>query len=96
MWEDGEVICSDKDEKYIFKAQDDWNECFISFPISNYNRKNTFFARREPCCWWFGLLEHLRFSDSVACSHPNHLVLEVPLIVKVTPYVSNYTLNNVS
>lgn len=38
-WEDGEVIWRDKDEKFIFKPQYDWNECFISFSISNCNRK---------------------------------------------------------
>lgn len=90
-WEDGEVIWRDKDEKFIFKPQYDWNECFISFSISNCNRKKYLLARREPCCWWFGLLECLGFSDSVACSHPNHSVLGVLLIVKVTPYVCNYT-----
>lgn len=42
VWEDGEVIWSDKDENFIFKSQYDWNECFISFPISNYNSKNTY------------------------------------------------------
>lgn len=39
VWEDGEVIWSDKDEKFIFKPQYDWNECFISSPINNYNTK---------------------------------------------------------
>lgn len=97
VWEDGEVIWSDTDEKFILKPQYDWNECFISFPISNYNRRNTSLPGGSHAAgglsYWnvWGLV-----IDSVACSHPNHLVLEVLLIVKVTLYVCNYTLNNVS
>lgn len=46
-----------KDENFIFKSQYDWNECCISFPISNYNSKNTYVQEgaMQLVVWLIGL-----------------------------------------